>query len=462
MSDYGLLATLLLTIQVLISIMEFGATSAIMRFAGEYQRKDDMACLLGSSILMTIFSCFLVSILTISLSDVIFKTILDTENVRYYISLTCGAATAQALFMKVLAYYRAKGQGVRFTTASICAAVVLLFINWYFLVVIGQGIQGVLLSQIITYGLAWFTYTIYIGTTAGFSISIYTVRKLMVFGFPLVFAMVGHIAADTSAVYFLIYFNSPEEVAIFSLGHKIASITGIILILPFQLAYEPFVYANKDRPDIQKIISRLLTYLMLAFAFVSLGVVFVFRPLFPLIAPPEYAPAYEIIIWVFTGFAFLGFRAIGQSLLHIKNKTSITGTTITIYTVITIFLQYFLTQKIGLYAPVITFNFMNISIGVTLMILGLKQFPIPVDKARLLTISLLYLVFMYSGLLLWDKSGFLFYTLIPAVFLFGLFSLYAFGFFYRDEMAAIRSAIQSVITLGGHRNITKNGVPNRL
>lgn len=457
MSDYGMLATLLLTIQVLMCLMEMGTTTALMRFGDEYEKSGDMAGLLGGVILLSIFSCAGVTLVTLAFSDFIFTRILHTGDVRLLIGLACGAAAAQTMFIKILSYYRVKGQGMKFTIASISTAVILFAVNWYLLVILNQGISGVLSAQIITYGISWIALTLFIGVTSGIRFAPGTAKKLAIFGFPLVFAMFGHLAADTSAVYFLSYFKNLEEVAIYSLGYKIASVTGIILILPFELAYEPFVYSNKGRPGIEIIISRLLTYLMFAFTFVSVGVLFVFRPLFPFIAPSEYAPAGKLLVWLFSGFAFLGFRGIGQSLLHFNNKTSVTGITITFFTMLTIILQYFLIPRMGMYALVFTFNFMNIAIGLSLIFLGSREVAVPFEKRRLVVIAMVYFLLMLTGHELWDAASVIFYTFIPTIAMASLWLLYTTGFFLEDEKTVIRSVGARLMSVISGRPAVKNG-----
>ena len=95
----------------------------------------------------------------------------------------------------------------------------------------------------------------------------------------------------------------------------------MVLILPFHLAYGPFVYANIKTPGIQDTISKVLTYLMLCFAFVALGIAYVTRDLLGIIAPIEYFAAYQFTFLMLPILAFRGIYYIGESLLYISNKT---------------------------------------------------------------------------------------------------------------------------------------------
>ncbi|MCB9247698.1 MAG: oligosaccharide flippase family protein [Ignavibacteriales bacterium] len=68
---------------------------------------------------------------------------------------------------------------------------------------------------------------------------------LFKFGYPLILATSGTILVTTSGNYFLGSFRNLEAVALLAVGYKVATIGIMILIAPFQLAYEPYVFSNK-------------------------------------------------------------------------------------------------------------------------------------------------------------------------------------------------------------------------
>jgi O-antigen/teichoic acid export membrane protein len=457
MSDFGLLSTLLLTIQVLMIVMGMGGATSMVRFGREYEEQGEMGSLIGGMVAACLCTCLIVSAGVIGFSEPLFRSILHTDHVRRYVSLSCFAAAAQSIFIATLSYFRARNEGGKFTSAALSAALLLLLINWVFLVRYDMGVKGVLIAQIVTYGGMWGVLILRIGLKTGIRFRLQTLRRLVIFGFPLIFAMAGNVATDTSAIYFLSFHWGLEDVAIYSLGYKIASITGIVLILPFELAYEPFVYANKDRPEIRRTISRLLTYLMFSFLFVSLGVLFAFRPLFPFIAPEAYAGAYRVTILMFAGFAFSGFRAVGQSLLHIHNKTSVTGGAILVITLASVLLHSLLVPRMGVAAVIVIFNLSNLAIGAVLMILGVRAFPVPVEKFRIAFAGLLFGGCMMVGFHFWGRSGFLFYFL-PALMAVSIpCLLYRTSFFQADERRAIQCQWERTMAVLRHKSLAKNG-----
>jgi len=442
--EYGFLATLLLTIQVMIVFMGLGTRTGFMRFAAEYETKNLIGHLLGSSVLINIVGGLILTSVSILFFKPLFQSVLHTQRVVEYIVLTCGAAMSQCLCIHILAYYRARNEGLKFMLASGSAPVLLILTNLVFLLILHQGVKGALMAQIITYGCLWLLVSFNVFSKIGIGISMQLILKLLRFSLPLVFVMSGGLITDASAIYFLGYFRSLEDVAIYSLGYKMAQVSYIAFIAPFQLAYEPFVFANINMPGIRLTIAKLLTYLMIGFAFVAFGIVFISRELLSIIAPPEYFSAYLVIFLILPGIAFRGVYYIGESLLYIKKKTYVTGTIITVFTILSVGLNYLLIPLYGIYGVILVFNFTLISITLLSLILGMKTFPIPLEGKRLVISGVLLILFLLLVFLLREARAYIFYSIIPLIAVTSIVFIYFSSFFDETEKLAIRDILYRI------------------
>jgi O-antigen/teichoic acid export membrane protein len=443
-SDYGKLVTLLPTIQIMIVFMGLGTLNAFIRFAKEYARKNQIGHLLGSTILINILGGLLVTAISISLLLPFFRKVLHTHDVLGFVILTCFAAFFQSLCHHAISYYRAMNEGMRFMICCASALLLLVVTNLVLLLILRQGVKGALMAQILTYGGLWLFILFNVVSKTGFAFYRQLASKVFKFGFPLVFAMSGDLVTDASAVYLLSLFSGLEVVAVFSLGYKITHVAVIALVLPFHLAYEPFVYANITAPGMRTTIGKLLTYFMLCFAFVAFGIAFTARYLVPVIAPPEYSMAYLVTLLMLPGIAFRGVHYVGESLLHVKNKTQVTGLVVTIFTVLSVIMNYFLIQLWGMFGAIVVFSFTVVSAAVVLMLLGMRCFPITLETHRLgiagaLSISLLSLVFFLS-----KTSFYVYYSVVPLAACVSIVLLYFGGFFDIQERSLIRGTLHRV------------------
>ena len=442
--DYGILVTLLLTIQLLITITGLGTSKGFIRFAKEYEKQNSMGNLLGSTIGINIVTNLLLTGLCVFFLLPFFRGILHSNNVSEYIILACFAALAQSLFTIVISYFRVKNEGIIYVVSCISVFLFLIATNYVFLRILYLGIKGVLIAQILAYGGSWLIILLIVVSKTGIRATRHVIKTLAKFSFPLVFAMAGDQIGGISTLYFLSYYVSLEQVAIYSLGSKIAAISVMVLILPFQLAYEPFVYANTQTESIKTKISNILTYFTIVFSFLAFLIVFVFRDMFPLIAPPQYYPAYSIVFLLLPVFASTGIYYIAESLLNIRNKTRIVGVVVSLFTAFHIILNFFLIKIWGIYGAICSSYIIHIGTVLVLMITGIKYFPISIEWKRI-SISGLLLAFLLSSVFFLQKANnYIFYSLGLGIIIIVVIYIYFGNFFSDREKALIKDLIQAM------------------
>jgi O-antigen/teichoic acid export membrane protein len=441
LNDYGLLSTLLLTINFMVTLIDLGLRSGLMRFVTQYKSENKLKYLLGSLLLLNIITGAVVSLSVFFFLKPVFVQVLHTENVSGYILLTCLASVVQSLSINITSYYRAENLGMKYMIMNLSVAGILILSNFVLFILLDAGIQGALMAYVISYGTIGIFVAVTVFPKTGIAFSKEALKQLFKYSAPLIFATSGFSIMDTTAAYFLSFFTSLEQVGIYNLGNRLAQITSMIIVLPFQLAYEPFLFANLDNPDIKEMVSKLTTYILLAFTIVASLTVFIFRDFITLISPPEYFSAYYIIFLLVPGTAMSGFFYIGQSLVHITRKTHITGITVAAFSACSVLLNYFLIQHWGMTGMIITYNFVWVSIALILMKTGLKAFPVKLEKMRLFILSLTFAAMLFFIYLMHDTSTFLYYSLIPALFLLVLFSYYFGGFFDNKEKQIIGKVI---------------------
>jgi O-antigen/teichoic acid export membrane protein len=440
--EYGLLSALFVTTQIMIILMSVGTQKGFIRFAKECEDRSLMGKLIGSTMAITVLGFFFIGGVSLLVLVFFFRHWLETKAVQDYILLTCFSAFTQAIYTHTTSYYRATEKGLYFIGVNLTALLLLIGTNLLLLRVFPHGVKGVLMAQVLTYGGVGLFFFLMVIKKTGLGFSLEWVKRLLWFSFPLLFAMSWDLVMESSALYLLGYFGTLEQVAIYSLGHKIAQIAYISLIFPFQLAYEPFVYGNLDHPKIRQSISKLLTYLMLTYALVSFILVFISRPLLSIIAPPDYFSAYTVVFLMLPGIGFIGVYYIGESLLSIKNRTTLIGGPVFLFTLFGLVLNYLLIPLWGIYGAILVFNVTIMLTAVSLMALSMKVFPIPLETVRLGVVGGLFLFSLAFVFILVDAPASIYYTVIPSVVGIVLTLLYWSPFFKEGERAMIKSVFK--------------------
>ena len=232
-SEYGLLATLLLTVQLMVIVMSAGMRTSFLRFVEEYRAGNLIGHLLGSSLLINVIAGIIVAGATLIFLESFFCAILHVDHVTEYLALTSCAALFQTLSLHLMTYYQANNNALKFTLVGASAALLLFITNLILLLIFQLGIKGALIANIVTYNavLLFLLFDILFKKT-GIAISFTMIPKLLRFGCPLIFSMLGQIIMGSSSIYFLSHWEGLEVVAIYSLGYKLATVVGMVLTLP--------------------------------------------------------------------------------------------------------------------------------------------------------------------------------------------------------------------------------------
>lgn len=422
--EFGLLQTLLLTIQIIITINDFGMRSALMRFFNEYRNMNKTNELLGSSFSINIISSIFFLSIAFVVPDRLISKFFNTEYVPNLMVFTVIAGITQTLSLNILSYFRAKEQGLTYMILSLGSSLLLITITYLFIVDLNFGIVGVMWAQSITFFLLWFGVLIYIIKKDGLGFNSKLIVSLVKFGFPLIFAMSGDMVINTLGTYLLGHFHSLNDVAIFSLAFKIATISIMVIVGPFQLAYEPYVFKNKDNPELSKLIGRLTTYSLLGFILISWIILFIFRDLIKIIAPQEYFSAYQYIFFIMPGLGAMLLNYIGQSLLHIKQKTFITGSIILLSVILSSILLYFLTKYFSIDGLIISINFYLIFSSFTLFYFGYKEVKVDLVLNKIILLITVALVLIISCYILSYLNSYIYYLGSILIFSLNLILIY--------------------------------------
>jgi O-antigen/teichoic acid export membrane protein len=321
---------------------------------------------------------------------------------------------------------------------GLISAGILMVTSYIFLYVLRMGIMGALWAKIATYTIILLPISFDIFSRTGVRISFSLLPTLARFGFPLVFSMSSELIITGASVYFLSLFSGLEAVAIYSLGLKLAMALGIILILPFHMSFQPFIFASLDSPNVKKQMSQLLTYLILAISGASFCILFGSRLLLPYIAPPAYSSAYSVILLLLPGMACIGIYYFAETLLIAARKTYIIGFTMTIFAIFCVVLNYSLIPALGWYGAIIASNVCSVLIGSTLLIIGIKKFPTPIEWERICTAAGLLIFLLFVFFMVRNTNLILFSVITLSAALGGVLMLFSFHFFHNDEKLLIK------------------------
>jgi len=379
-SDFGLLATLLVTVQVMIIFMSMQMQPAFVRFYREFESKGLIGQLLGSSILVNLAGCVVLTGFSLTILPGVFRDLIHGGSVLPYLALSCWVAASQSLCIHVMYYYRARNEALEYTLFAVLSAVLVVFLTVLFLVIFHLGVKGILTAQAVSFGIVAMIISSKLFQRLKPTVSFSVVRQLFGFSTPLIFSGSAWFIMNASDRYFLAHFMGLEVVGIYSLGYKLASILLLLVVHPFQMAYGPFIFASLGASDIKDTLARLFRYLVSALLLVALGIALGGSFLVRLIAPPDYGEAYLVSLCILPVGAMIGIYYWAGALIHIVKKTHILGVTMTLGAGLNLMLNYLLIPHFGWLGAALATNLSVFLAAAGVFVIGMQLFPVPLRR----------------------------------------------------------------------------------
>ena len=446
MTDYGRLAAILLTIEFLWMIMGAGMLDAVVRFSAASPDDRNAGALIGSANALNFAAGALTGFLCYLYLQPLFRAIWHVPDSSVYVILASTVALAQSLFLQNLAHLRVRNQAARFVTFSVIAATLILILTIVFVNGFHLGILGVLLAQSLSYLVVTTAVLLSLTIKHRPGISLTLARELLQFGFPLVFAMLGRRAIGGVAIYMLMLLATMQNVAVYSVGSRIAQILAIVLILPFQLAFQPMLFSNLDKANLKALLSRILTYLTLATAALSFLILVSSRFLLPLIAPATYTGATLVIALSLPAIGLQGIGYFAEGLLNVEHQSKRIGAAYIAGTVGSLVLGYFLIPRFGLIGALIATNISYAVVSFALLFSGFRILPFPIEWRRMAISVGLFTILIPAVSLIWPLRDPAFYAVCFVSAMAAFVTLKLTTFFDKEESQAIRSIVSAAAT----------------
>ena len=455
-ADFGRLATVLFTVQIMLVLMNAGVREGLVRFAADARAEGRAGELLGTCLFITAAAGAVVTGASVLLLRGLLGDALHTDDATGYVLFACAIAATQTLAGQFLNHYRAANRAGSFLAAGVSIAFVLVAANGVTVGLLGMGVRGALVAQLVAYTGGLLVMGIVVLPRTGVRASWRTARRVLAFGAPLVVSEASWFVMLGAPVYFLSHYAGLEEVAVYTLGFKLAQVVVIVLVLPFQLAYSPFVFSRLGDPRIGDAMTRALTYFVLAFGGVAFGILAASRVLLPVIAPAGYGVAGLVLLALLPAMFFQGIESFGKTLLHIERKSYVTGAVAGAAGGVAVGLDLVLIPRFGWRGAVAASGIATALAAGLVMAAAMRTYPIRIEVRRI-AVGVVGFVLVAAGFMaLRDVSAAVYLLVaVPSAGV-AVGALLLSGFFDASEKSYLRGLLSRVArTVGAGRGTSR-------
>jgi O-antigen/teichoic acid export membrane protein len=345
--QYGTLELLSLSADIVSMIVGFGILAAMMRF---YFISDDpkernrviSTAILGTVAIMAVSAAICISFAR-PISQLIFHNPENTGNLRItFITMFL------ASFIEIpLAYLRILQKSVRFVTLSLLHFIFKLGLNILFLVFLHQGVRGVLYGNLIA-SIMTGSYLILSTThSTGLRFNKRTYISMLLYGAPLIVSDISAFVLTFSDRFFLNYYTNLTDVGIYSLAYKFGMLISMMLVSPFYQIWGARMFDIYNRPDAKEVISKVLTFFLLAGLGANLALSVLSKDILRLMSNQDYWSAYKLVPVISLSYVINGIIYVISVGILAQGKTKLNAFAMVIAMAANIGLNFLLIPHMG-------------------------------------------------------------------------------------------------------------------
>jgi O-antigen/teichoic acid export membrane protein len=361
------------------------------------------------------------------------------------------AATWFAMLCEVgYTYLRMRYKARLFVIITTAQLVLALSLNIYFVVFARLGILGIFYSTLISQGVTGITLAALILHGTGIRFSTTMLRKLVLFGLPLVPPHAGLMLGFSSNRFFLRWFTYADPAAalalvgVFALGHKFGVIVNRFINVPFNSFWGPrrLELLVRDEPHARETVARMCTYATAVSVWFALFLTATIQPVVALVVEKSYADCATVVPFVALAYIAIGLETHFKTGILYARRT-IWDTWISVIALAVVLLwNYLFVPRFGLVGAA-TSNLAGFAVRVALIYyISQRLYPIPFEIGRLTTLFVMagawyalsqFASFSSPWLTLCVRSFFV--LLFPA-------ALYGFRFYREGELEFVSQLLR--------------------
>jgi O-antigen/teichoic acid export membrane protein len=201
---------------------------------------------------------------------------------------------------------RAQQRSTLYVAITVGSFSLSLGLNILFLVGLGWGTRGILLSALLTQALTTGAVCVYTFARTGFRLSFSKAQEMAAYGFPHIPGALAAYVINFADRYFLQRYSSLSELGVYSLGYKFGMVIGPLVTEPFMAIWGPKMFELLKQDDRSDIYANMLTYFLYMEIFIALVISVTIKDVIAIMSAPEFHDAYRIVPMILLSYIIWG------------------------------------------------------------------------------------------------------------------------------------------------------------
>ncbi len=438
-SDYGILAVLEATSQLLSGILAMAMVQSLTRWYWDRKYEKTQKSVFFTSLFFLILALLPIGSVLILCSNQLSFLLFKSEIYSTLLKLTIVASLLQIINNQILCLAKLQSRSLLYIFVQIVKLLTTLGLIIWGVVFKGRGLEAVWQATVIgeLVVLALLMPYAYKNSKPVLQFSI--LKEMLAYGFPLMLASVSGVLLATVDRYMLSSMSGLEKTGVYSLGFRIANTLKVVITASLGRALSPIKMKRMDHKNNCRIYSKMNTYSSFVFMVCLIALNLFSLELIKIFSSSKlYWQANTIVPII--GFSLLFGLLKDNTLvgLNIVKKTKIIGLLIFLASLINIGFNLLLIPYLDIYGAALASLISQIFFFVCSTYAAQKAYPIPYEWKKISMMTLMAVVITLLGLSI-SELTILWRLVIKTILLIAFpFVLYLFNFYEPIELENIK------------------------
>lgn len=413
--EYGIISLAYAFIGFALIFYRYGMDSALMKFYVQADDKKESEGYLSTVVLLQILSSLVFSGLVFCFRSEISPLILSVHEPDF-IAIMAGIMFFDCLWNISALVLRAEGKPGLFVGINLANVLLTLGLNYYLVVRLSMGIEGVLTGNLAASGLMLIiTLPILIGRISLKAVNNTIFSKVLRFGLPFLPAGLFSMIMELSDRYLLEWMSGTETVGLYSAGYKLGMF-GLLLVMGFNMGWTPYFLKRGKEANAEEDFSRAAKYFLGISGFFMVLLAIWIKDIIHIkimgisIIGESFWASADIIPIILLGYYFFGFYILQLPGIYLKDQTKWVPVFRAIGAGSNILLNILLIPLYGALGAAVATACAHMIMAAAIYVKSRSVYPVPLNMFGLA------LPVVFIGGIFWFPETYLFKILATALF----------------------------------------------
>jgi O-antigen/teichoic acid export membrane protein len=291
---------------------------------------------------------------------------------------------AQTNYQQLTALFRVEERSVQYALASVCNVLITVVAMVLFVAVFHWGAVGLVVGNFTGTLLVYLALLIYRTEQLGLEFDRALLRKMQVFGMPLVPSALALWTINWIDREFVVWYKGLPEAGVYSAAVKIASVVTFVMVA-FRTAWPAFAYSIEDEREAKRTYAFVLTYLLTFASWIALALGALAPWWVRVLTNAHYQRAEKgVALLAFAGAIYAGYTvlAIGSGRAR---KTQLNWVVTGVGAAVNVGLNFWLIPRWGMVGASISTAAAYVVLFVGMMLYAQRVYPVPYQWRRIVT-----------------------------------------------------------------------------